>query len=95
MKTKTILLAGWMLTLIILILSWMVPVHDIPRNWGDESSAWTIERGITYLEWARNNHEYYANHPAKCNETTGSAEFNQAVMSEYEQLILWLEGLDD
>lgn len=98
MKTKTALLVACLVLAIALILSWAVPITRAlePRDWdaADRSSApWSVEKGIEYLELARDSHQYYANHPDKCNKTTGSSEYNRKHVSEYQQIINLLRRL--
>ena len=94
MKLNLTLFAIILALMVALTLSWAVPISEAfePRDYqGGHIEPWTLERGIEYLEWAKGNHEYWAEHADKCNETSGSAEFNYKVMTEYDQLINWLK----
>lgn len=96
MKIHNIYLGIILALLVALTLSWAVPITQAfePRDYlGGMAEPWTIDRGIEYLEWARDNHQYYVDHPDRTNESTGNTDFNRKCVSEYTQLIKLLEGI--
>ena len=86
------LLAIILVLLIALTLSWASPITHAfePRDYsvqGGHLEPWTIDRGINFLEYAQSTHHYYSAYPEDCNKTTGDAEFNRKLVSEYQQII--------
>ena len=78
-----------------------------PQDYVGAEVEWTIERGIEYLEWARDCHIYFIEHPDTWDQLTieggpgtidalmksYDVEWNKKIASEYQQLIDWLYTL--
>jgi len=98
LKTHSTYLGIILALLVALTLSWAVPITQAfePRDYsiqGGHIEPWTLERGIEYLEWARDNHQFYVDYPDRTNGSTGDVDFNGKCVSEYTQLIKLLEGI--
>ena len=97
-RTERIFLATSTVLLIALLLSWVAPIHDDiafqPRVYPGAMYVWAPERGIEFLEWARDSHQQLIDYPEQQNESTGDTEWNRKLVSEYQQMINLLEGND-